>query len=51
MKLFDTILLSLSAAFLLIGIYELYEFGLSHAYWSLMLSLVAFFAYAYRKRR
>jgi hypothetical protein len=51
MKLFDTILLSFSAALLLIGIYELYEFGLGHAYWSLMLSLIAFFAYIYRKRR
>jgi len=51
MKLPDTILLCLSAAFLIIGFYEIYARGISFAYWSLMLSVIFFFWFTYRKRR
>lgn len=51
MKLQDTILLALSAAFLIIGVYEIATQGLSFAYWSLMLGVIFFFWFTYRKRR
>jgi hypothetical protein len=51
MKLWDTLLLSASVAFLVIGIYENTTQGLSFAYWSLMLSIIFFFWFMYRKRR
>jgi len=50
MKLWDTILLSLSAAFLLISCYEIYARGISFAYWGIMLSIIFFFWYGYRKK-
>lgn len=51
MKLGNTILLALSAAFLIIGVYEVATKGLSFAYWSLMLAVIFFFWFSYRKRR
>ncbi len=51
MKLLDAILLSLAAALLIIGIYEIMRWGVGHAYWSIMLSIILFFAYTYRKRK
>jgi hypothetical protein len=51
MKLLDTILLSLAAVFLIIGIYEIVRWGVGHAYWSVMLSIILFFVYTYRKKR
>lgn len=51
MKLVDTILLASSAAFLVIGIYEAVTQGISFAYWSIMLSVIFFFWFTYRKRR
>jgi len=50
MKLSNVILLSLSGAFLLISLYEMWALGLSDAYWSISLSIMFFFWYAYRKR-
>lgn len=50
MKLWDTILLCLTAAFLLISAWEIYARGVSFAYWSIMLSIIFFFWFAYRKR-
>lgn len=50
MKLFDIILLSLAAAFLLIGIYEIIKFGVGQGYWSVMISVAFFFFYTYRKK-
>lgn len=47
----DTILLSLAAVFLIIGIYEIIRWGVGHAYWSVMLSIILFFIYTYRKKR
>jgi hypothetical protein len=51
MKLTDIVLLSLSAGFLIIGIYEVMYQGLGHAYWALMLAVMLFFAFSYRKRK
>ncbi|HZY82420.1 MAG TPA: hypothetical protein VFE50_23000 [Cyclobacteriaceae bacterium] len=51
MKLWDTILLSLTAAFLVIGIYEVVTQDLSFAYPFLMLAIIFFFWFTYRKRR
>ncbi|MFM8914565.1 MAG: hypothetical protein ACKOE6_16855 [Flammeovirgaceae bacterium] len=51
MKLLDVVLLSLAAGFVIIGIYEVMTLGIGHAYWSIMLSMILFFAYNYRKRK
>lgn len=51
MKLVDTLLLALSAAFLFIGVYEVATQGISFAYWSLMLAVIFFFWFTYRKSR
>ncbi len=51
MKLLDTILLCLAAAFLLISVYEIWARGISFAYWSIMLSVVFLFWFTYRKGR
>ncbi|MBS1554189.1 MAG: hypothetical protein ACK514_17965 [Bacteroidota bacterium] len=51
MKLLDVVLLSLAAGFVIIGIYEVMTLGIGHAYWAIMLSLILFFVYNYRKRK
>jgi len=51
MKLVDVLLLSLSVVFIVIGAYEVMTVGLGNAYWSIMLSLILFFAYKIRKRQ
>lgn len=59
MKLFDTILLSLSVACLIIGVHQLivitnntsFAQGLLHSYWLFMLTLVLFLYYNLRKNR
>ncbi len=51
LKLPDVILLSLSTAFLLISIYEMYAYSLQSAYWSIMFTIIFFFWYGYRKGR
>jgi hypothetical protein len=51
MKLLDVALLSLAAGFVIIGIYEVMTLGIGHAYWAIMLSLILFFVYNYRKRK
>jgi hypothetical protein len=51
LKLADAILLSLSTAFLFISIAEIYTHGVKAAYWSIMLTIVFFFWYGYRKGR
>ncbi|MBY0435874.1 MAG: hypothetical protein K2U26_17400 [Cyclobacteriaceae bacterium] len=50
MKLFDTLLLSLGVVFIIISIYEVMAQGLSYAYSSLMLALLSFFWFTYRKK-
>ena len=49
MKLIDTIILSLAVVFIIIGIYEIITKGIGHAYWAVMLAIILFFVYNYRK--
>ena len=49
MKLLDTIIISLAVVFIIIGIYEVMSVGLGQAYWALMLAIVLYFVYDYRK--
>lgn len=51
MKLVDIILLSLAAAFVIIGIYEMMALGIGQGYWAIMLSIALFFYYGYRKKK
>jgi len=51
MKLPDVILLSLAAAFVLIGIHQIMTVGFGNAYWAVMLALVFFFLYNLRRRK
>jgi amino acid permease len=51
MKLIDTLLLSLSVALLIIGIYEVFLGRFAENYWVFMLMLASFFGYAYRRRQ
>ena len=50
MKLFDIVLLSLGVVFIIIGAYEVMAAGLGHAYTSLMLAMLMFFWFTYRKK-
>ncbi|MEJ0054855.1 MAG: hypothetical protein WDN75_03910 [Bacteroidota bacterium] len=49
MKLFDTILLSLSVVFIIISIYEVMTVGFQQAYTWLMIMLLLIFWWTYRK--
>lgn len=51
MKLKETILLSLSAAFLLIGIHQAMKFGVQNSYFFFMLSAGLFLWYTLRKKQ
>jgi hypothetical protein len=51
MKLVDMLLLSLAAAFVIIGMYEMMALGVSQGYWAIMLSIALFFYYGYRKKK
>jgi uncharacterized RDD family membrane protein YckC len=51
MKLVDAIILSLAVAFVIIGIYEVMAYGAGKAYWAIMLAVLLFFYYTYRKRQ
>jgi hypothetical protein len=51
MNFLDVLLLSLAAVFIIIGMYEIMALGLGQAYWAIMLSVISFFIYSYRKRR
>jgi hypothetical protein len=50
MKFFDILLLSLGAVFIIIGAYEVIAVGLQRAYGSLMMALLLFFWFTYRKK-
>ena len=50
MKLFDTLLLSLGVAFIIIGMYEVMAAGLGSAYIFIMLAIVTFLWFTYRKK-
>ncbi len=49
MKLIDTLLLSASVGFLIIGIYEIMMGRFAENYWVLMMMLICLFLYGYRK--
>jgi hypothetical protein len=49
MKLPDVILLSLSVAFIIMGIHQNMTVGFGNAYWLIMLSCVFLFIYLFRK--
>ena len=49
MKLFDTVLLSIAVALVIMGIYEVMTAGLMFAYSFLMPGIVLFLWYLYRK--
>jgi hypothetical protein len=49
MKLFDIILLSLGVVFIIISAYEVMTRGLGEAYIFIMLAMIFFFWFTYRK--
>ena len=49
MKLLDIVLISASAGFLIIGIYEIMKGNFADNYWILMMMLICLFVYGYRK--
>lgn len=49
MKLTDVILLSLSVAFIIMGIHQNMTVGFGSAYWLIMLSCLFLFIYLFRK--
>lgn len=51
MKLLDIILLSLAAAFIIIGIHQVMTVGFGQSYWVLMLAITLFFVFSYRKSK
>ena len=51
MKLTDVLVLSLAVAFLIIGIHQTMVLGIGKAYWALMLSLVVYFVFNFRKNK
>jgi hypothetical protein len=51
MKLTETILLALSAAFLLIGIHQGMKFGVQNSYFFFMVSAGVFLWYTLRKKK
>jgi len=51
MNLINSLLIPLAAAFLIIGIYEMMAMGVGQGYWAIMLSVVLFFLYVYRKKK
>jgi len=51
MKLTDVIILSLAVVFTIIGIHQTMVSGFSEAYWAVMVALLLFFAYNYRRRK
>lgn len=51
MKLADAILLSLAAAFLIMGIHQVITVSFAKAYWLIMLSTMLLFVYLFRKKK
>jgi len=51
MKLVDMLLLSLAAFFVIAGIYETMAVGIGHSYWLIMMAVMLFFIYTFRKKR
>ena len=51
MKLTDVLVLSLAVAFLIIGIHQTMVLGFGKAYWAIMISLVLYFVFNFRKNK
>jgi len=51
MKLIDILILSLAAFFVIIAIYETMTVGIGQAYWLVMMAVMLFFIYTYRKNK
>ena len=51
MRLSDIVILSLGVVFLIIGIDQIITLGLGHAYWAIMVAMVLFFIYTFRKEK
>lgn len=51
MKLPDIILLSLAAGFIIIGIHQVMTVGFGNGYWAIMVAVLFFFIYTFRKRK
>ncbi len=51
MKLVDILILSLAAFFVIIAIYETMTMGIGQAYWLVMMAVMLFFIYTYRKKK
>jgi hypothetical protein len=51
MKLADVIILSLAVVFIIIGIHQIMTIGFGNAYWAIMLALLLFFLFNFRKRK
>lgn len=49
MKLLDSLLLALSVALLIIGIYEIFAGNFQQNYWIFMLMMICLFTFGYRK--
>lgn len=50
MRLIDSVLLSLSVVFFIIGVHQVMTLGIAYAYWILMLSIILLFWYRIRKK-
>jgi hypothetical protein len=51
MKLLDVIILSLAAAFVIIGVHQVMTLGFGKAYWAIMLASILFFVFTFRKKK
>lgn len=51
MKLREVLLLSLSAAFIIIGVHQVMNVGLGKGYWAIMLALIFFFIFNLVRRK
>ncbi len=51
MKLLDIILLSLAAGFIIIGIHQVMTVGFQKGYWAIMIAVIFYFVYNFRKRK
>jgi len=49
MKLIDAILLAASAAFFIMGLHQIMNYGFANGYWAVMVSTVLFFLLVYRR--
>lgn len=51
MRLLDSLLISLSLVFFIIGVHQVMTVGITYAYWLFMLSLICLFWHNMRRRK